>query len=330
MQASERRHRKRADTANGTATEEFFKYAHRDHLGSIEVVTDENGNVLDNLAFEPFGSRKMKDWTGNISSIELNALLALDWDHPRRARGFTGHEHLDRTGFIHMNGRVYDPVLGRFLSPDPMVQFPTFSQSWNRYSYVSNTPTSLIDPSGFRGEGVPEGIEVIDIVGSRSGPWYVMAGVERASLSYGGGGGGYGGGGRGGNACLWSNVTCYLTTTGAETILHALISDVGASASGNGAQDIGTGQAIRDFGGITSNLSKPQRGDSHPVGPPLANNEVETEFSGGDVWIFILTEAIEASRVPIVGTYLLVATGGFIVGYGFGTMFYHIYTELRY
>jgi uncharacterized protein RhaS with RHS repeats len=54
-----------------------------------------------------------------------------------------------------MNGRVYDPMLGRFLSPDPMVQFPTFSQSWNRYSYVSNTPTSLIDPSGFFGDDPP-------------------------------------------------------------------------------------------------------------------------------------------------------------------------------
>jgi RHS repeat-associated protein len=133
----------------GSVTEEFFEYAHRDHLGSIEVVTDDNGNVLDNLAFESFGSRKTKDWTANISSTELNALLDLDWDHTRKARGFTDHEHLDRTGFIHMNGRVYDPVLGRFLSPDPIVQLPAFSQSWNRYSYVSNAPTSLTDPSGY-------------------------------------------------------------------------------------------------------------------------------------------------------------------------------------
>jgi RHS repeat-associated protein len=133
----------------GSVTEEFFEYAHRDHLGSIEVVTDDNGNVLDNLAFEPFGSRKTKDWTANISSTELNALLDLDWDHARKTRGFTGHEHLDRTGFIHMNGRVYDPVLGRFLSPDPIVQLPAFSQSWNRYSYVSNAPSSLTDPSGY-------------------------------------------------------------------------------------------------------------------------------------------------------------------------------------
>lgn len=134
----------------GTSTDEFFEYAHRDHLGSIEVVTDENGNALDRLAFENFGSRKKKDWTANISAIELDDLLDLATNHSRKVRGFTGHEHLDRTGFIHMNGRVYDPVLGRFLSPDPIVQTPTFSQSWNRYSYVFNTPTSYTDPSGLK------------------------------------------------------------------------------------------------------------------------------------------------------------------------------------
>ncbi len=134
-------------------TEEFFEYAHRDHLGSIEVVTDENGNKLDNLAFEPFGSRKKKDWTANISTAELDVLLDLDWDHPRKARGFTGHEHLDRTGFVHMNGRVYDPVSGRFLSPDPLVSLPTLAQSWNRYSYVLNNPLGLVDPTGFSPDG---------------------------------------------------------------------------------------------------------------------------------------------------------------------------------
>ncbi|WP_419619689.1 RHS repeat-associated core domain-containing protein, partial [Thiolapillus sp.] len=63
-------------------------------------------------------------------------------------RGFTGHEHLDDLGLIHMNGRVYDPDLGRFLSADSIVQFPNNSQSYNRYSYVLNNPLSYTDPSG--------------------------------------------------------------------------------------------------------------------------------------------------------------------------------------
>jgi hypothetical protein len=48
-----------------------------------------------------------------------------------------------------MNGRVYDPQLGRFLSPDPIVQSPSDSQSWNRYAYVMNSPLSYTDPSGY-------------------------------------------------------------------------------------------------------------------------------------------------------------------------------------
>ncbi len=78
----------------------------------------------------------------------------LDNSARRTSRGYTGHEHLDRTGFIHMNGRVYDPELGRFLSPDPLVTSPTNSQSWNRYSYVFNSPLSFTDPSGYSEEGL--------------------------------------------------------------------------------------------------------------------------------------------------------------------------------
>ena len=63
-------------------------------------------------------------------------------------RGYTGHEHLPEFGLINMNGRMYDPVLGRFLSPDPFVQAPDFSQSFNRYSYCWNNPLVYTDPSG--------------------------------------------------------------------------------------------------------------------------------------------------------------------------------------
>jgi RHS repeat-associated protein len=63
-------------------------------------------------------------------------------------RGFTDHEQIDAVGLIHMNGRMYDPTLGRFLSPDDYVQFPHASQSYNRYSYVLNNPASYQDPSG--------------------------------------------------------------------------------------------------------------------------------------------------------------------------------------
>jgi RHS repeat-associated protein len=63
-------------------------------------------------------------------------------------RGYTGHEMMPEYGLINMNGRLYDPVLGRFLSPDNYVQLPDFSQSFNRYSYCLNNPLKYVDPSG--------------------------------------------------------------------------------------------------------------------------------------------------------------------------------------
>lgn len=124
-----------------------IEYLHRDHLGSVEKVTDASGNELRVLGYDPFGERRKDDWSRQLNPSEIGALA--DELRPSASRGFTGHEHLDRTGFIHMNGRVYDPQLGRFLSPDPVVQSPGFSQSWNRYSYVMNSPLSYTDPSGY-------------------------------------------------------------------------------------------------------------------------------------------------------------------------------------
>jgi len=69
--------------------------------------------------------------------------------HNPTALGFTGHEHIDLFELVNMDGRVYDPRLGRFLSPDPYVQDPTYSQSLNRYSYCVNNPLVFYDPSGY-------------------------------------------------------------------------------------------------------------------------------------------------------------------------------------
>ena len=63
-------------------------------------------------------------------------------------RGFTSHEHLTKLGLIYANARLYDPLLGRFLSPDPYVQDPGFTQNYNRYSYCLNNPLKYTDESG--------------------------------------------------------------------------------------------------------------------------------------------------------------------------------------
>ncbi|MEM0931589.1 MAG: RHS repeat-associated core domain-containing protein [Bacteroidota bacterium] len=63
-------------------------------------------------------------------------------------RGYTGHEHFFEVGLIHMNGRMYDAQVGRFLSPDNFIQDVLNTQNYNRYGYVMNSPLMYTDPSG--------------------------------------------------------------------------------------------------------------------------------------------------------------------------------------
>jgi len=127
-------------TTAGNATTTSTRYLHRDHLGSITAITDESGAVLERLAYEPFGKRRF----ANGANDPNHTILPVNTD-----RGFTGHEMLDEIGLVHMNGRIYDPVVGRFLSADPLIQSPYNLQSHNRYSYVMNNPLGYIDPSGY-------------------------------------------------------------------------------------------------------------------------------------------------------------------------------------
>ncbi|MCK9453178.1 MAG: RHS repeat-associated core domain-containing protein, partial [Bacteroidales bacterium] len=119
------------------ANSEQLYYVLKDHLGSITGITDVSGNILEDLSYDPWGRRRNAyDWTDyNVSPTLFD-------------RGFTGHEHLSQFGLINMNGRVYDPFLARFLSPDPYVQAPDYSQNYNRYSYAWNNPLKYTDPSG--------------------------------------------------------------------------------------------------------------------------------------------------------------------------------------
>ena len=135
-----------AENKGEQTAESNLEYLHRDHLGSIEAVTNASGAELLTLAYDPFGARRKADWTRSLNPAEIDTLA--DDLRTKVSRGYSDHEHLDRAGFVHMNGRVYDPRTGRFLSPDPIVEDPAFSQSWHSYSYVANSPLSLVDPTG--------------------------------------------------------------------------------------------------------------------------------------------------------------------------------------
>ena len=116
---------KTTTAANATTTS--TRYLHYDHLGSVTAITNESGAVLERLAYEPFGKRRFANGANDTNT----SILPQNTD-----RGYTGHEMLDEIGLIHMNGRVYDPLVGRFLSADPFIQSPYNLQSYNRYSIV--------------------------------------------------------------------------------------------------------------------------------------------------------------------------------------------------
>jgi len=123
-----------------TSQPDKTRYLHKDHLGSLQTISDEIGNTVETLSFDAWGKRRnAADWSPAVTPIQSN----------ESDRGYTGHEQLDAVGLVHMNGRVYDPVTGRFLSADPNIQAPENTQNLNRYSYVLNNPLSYTDPSGF-------------------------------------------------------------------------------------------------------------------------------------------------------------------------------------
>jgi RHS repeat-associated protein len=117
-------------------------YPHADHLGSTDLVSDETGQVYLRTSFDAWGQRRGGSWAGPPTAPEKTAINA------STHRGYTGHEQLDNLNLVHMKGRVYDPVIARFMSADPIIQSPFRSQSFNRYSYVWNNPLNSTDPTG--------------------------------------------------------------------------------------------------------------------------------------------------------------------------------------
>lgn len=131
------------------------RYITRDHLGSVDAVLASTAAVLNRESFNAWGARRSATgWTGAPGSTEWAAIA--DTLRQGYTSDGTNHTHLDNLGLIHMNGRVLDPTLGRFISADPAIPDPYSSQSWNRYSYVRNNFLSRLDPTGFAEESIEE------------------------------------------------------------------------------------------------------------------------------------------------------------------------------
>src|SRR6185312_14402510 len=132
---------------NGSLTAN--RYYSFDHLGSVTAMSDDQGRLSSTetssldataLGYDAWGARRNPD--------ESPASYA-SFDVPVGGREFTGQEQIPDVGLVNMNGRVYDPTLGRFLSPDPNVQAVEDLQSYNRYSYEKDNPLKYTDPTGF-------------------------------------------------------------------------------------------------------------------------------------------------------------------------------------
>ncbi|WP_374465726.1 RHS repeat-associated core domain-containing protein [Chryseobacterium sp.] len=130
---------------NFTESNGSYKFLHKDYIGSILAISDEAGNKLEQRHFDAWGNfTHLQIGNGAIitdKNIIDNTSLLLE-------RGYTSHEHFAEVGIIHMNGRLYDPLLRRFLNADENIQDPYNTQNYNKYGYVLNNPLMFNDPSG--------------------------------------------------------------------------------------------------------------------------------------------------------------------------------------
>ena len=105
-------------------------YFHPDHLGSTSVLTNAQGVAEEHNSYRPYGQLHTHTGTADV------------------AYKYTGQERDPSTGLYFYNARYYDPALGRFISPDTIVESPLHPQTLNRYAYAGNNPVLYNDPTG--------------------------------------------------------------------------------------------------------------------------------------------------------------------------------------
>ncbi len=174
----------------GTGTPVYY-YLLRDYLGSITHVVNTSKTLVAEYSYDAWGRmRNPTNWTNYAPGTEPSLFVA--------GRGFTGHEHMPWFNSINMNGRIYDPLIGQFLSPDNYVQSPDFTQNFNRYTYCLNNPLKFADSSGETYKAY------MDEIYGEGNYWH----RGKAPGTWGGGGGSFGGGsgGSGGSGSYGSGV----------------------------------------------------------------------------------------------------------------------------
>jgi len=206
----------------GSQSTGTYYYAFTDHLGSVTHIFNESGGTVFKAEYDAWGRQAVSKNTIGFH------------------RGYTGHEMLPEFGLINMNGRLYDPMLGRFLSPDNYVQMPDFSQSFNRYSYCINNPLKFNDPSGEL-FGIDDALLIF---GLASG---ALMGAAQADMN-------------GGN--FWAGALKGLVTSALSTIGTAGI----GQALGHAAGTIGTELLRAGLHGLNNGITSAINGNSFGTG----------------------------------------------------------------
>lgn len=129
----------------------------RDVQGSITEVLTEDGALVERFRYDPWGVQLGFQIDTCVTDAPVAVVDSIAVPESWRAaglsvyvgsHGYTGHEHIYGLGLINCNARLYDPAIGRFLAPDPLIQDPAFTQNFNRYSYCLNNPLKYSDPYG--------------------------------------------------------------------------------------------------------------------------------------------------------------------------------------
>ncbi|MFI5728708.1 RHS repeat-associated core domain-containing protein [Kribbella sp. NPDC051587] len=105
-------------------------WLHTDHQGTVQAETNAAGQEVHRKTYRPFG-----EIAGSSGSLD------------RESRGFTAQRQDSSTGLLYLNARYYDPALGRFISPDPVIDGEA-NIGLNRYAYAANDPVNRLDYTG--------------------------------------------------------------------------------------------------------------------------------------------------------------------------------------
>jgi len=227
------------------------------------ALTSTDGVVQEKYAYDPWGKRRNPD---NWSQDDTRANLILD-------RGYTMHEHLDAFNLINMNGRVYDPQLGMFLSPDPYIQSPGNWLNYIRYGYCLNNPLKYTDPSGeffFTALLSPVGLTALGVI-IDGACWGAVIGGGAYSVSTAMGQGGF-------DNWSWTNFGNSVLAGAASGSIFAgmgLIAPSFTAPSTSFANNIPTYFGKASYAALSGGLSS---GTGMLIGDYLDDGEINTPF----------------------------------------------------